>query len=115
MEAISGNDFIKAFQPTSLEIPQDVEQTLLSIISVLRDDRLDFGIPIIVSYRKIKAIRYYYNIAGPLMSMESRYLALDYAVSQHILPLLNGYGQGFGKRLEALLRKVRISGEILLG
>ena len=64
MEAISGNDFIKAFQPTSLEIPQDVEQTLLSIISVLRDDRLDFGIPIIVSYRKIKAIRYYYNIAG---------------------------------------------------
>nr|CAC9201083.1 Uncharacterised protein [Escherichia coli] len=37
------------------------------------------------------------------MSMESRYLALDYAVSQHILPLLNGYGQGFGKRLEALL------------
>ncbi|GEM_PF-1140533 len=103
MEAISGNDFIKAFQPTSLEIPQDVEQTLLSIISVLRDDRLEFGIPIIVSYRKIKAIRYYYNIAGPLMSMESRYLALDYAISQHIIPLLNGYGQGFGKRLEALL------------
>lgn len=102
IEAISGNDFINAFQPTSLEIPQDVEQTLLSIISVLRDDRLEFGLPIVVSYRKIKAIRYYYNIAGPLMSMESRYLALDYAVSQHILPLLNGYGQGFGKRLDAL-------------
>ncbi|WP_326902338.1 AAA family ATPase [Kosakonia cowanii] len=103
IEAISGNDFIKAFQPTSLEVPQDVEQTLQSIVSILRDDSIDLGLPVIVSYRKIKAIRYYYNIAGPLMSMESRYLALDYAISQHILPLLNGYGQGFGKRLEALL------------
>ena len=37
------------------------------------------------------------------MSMESKYLGLDYAISQHVIPLLNGYGQGFGKRLEALI------------
>ncbi|MNE95392.1 hypothetical protein D3C80_1934730 [compost metagenome] len=37
------------------------------------------------------------------MSMESKYLGLDYALCQHVIPLLNGYGQGFGKRLEALI------------
>lgn len=102
-EAMSGRKFIEIFSPSSLEVPPDIEKTLQSIILILRDDRSEYGMPVIISYRKIKAIRAYYNVAGPLMSMESRHLALDYAVSQHIIPLLNGYGQNFGKRLEALL------------
>jgi len=102
-EAISGRKFIEIFKANSLEMPADIEKILQSIIMTLRDDRAEYGIPIIISYRKIKAIRSYYNVAGPLMSTESKYLGLDYAICQHIIPLLNGYGQGFGKRLEALL------------
>ncbi|HDL8468007.1 TPA: AAA family ATPase, partial [Yersinia enterocolitica] len=103
IQAISGNKFIKIFQPSSLEMPPDIEKTLQSITSTLRDDRPEYGTPMIISYRKLKAIRSYHNVAGPLMYIESRYSALDYAISQHILPLLNGYGQNFGKRLDALL------------
>ncbi|WP_254185845.1 AAA family ATPase [Pantoea sp. B270] len=102
-DAISGRKFIEIFKANSLDMPADIEKILQSVIMTLRDDSPEFGIPVIISYRKIKAIRSYYNVAGPLMSMESKYLGLDYAICQHIIPLLNGYGQGFGKRLEALL------------
>lgn len=102
-EAISGKKFIDIFKANTLELPADIEKVLQSVVLTLRDDRPEYGNPIIVSYRKIKAIRSYYNVAGPLMSMESKYLGLDYAISQHVIPLLNGYGQGFGKRLEALI------------
>ncbi|BCZ60033.1 ATPase AAA [Serratia marcescens] len=102
-EAISGKKFIDIFKANTLELPADIEKVLQSVVITLRDERPEYGNPIIVSYRKIKAIRSYYNVAGPLMSMESKYLGLDYAISQHVIPLLNGYGQGFGKRLEALI------------
>lgn len=102
-DAISGRKFIEIFKANNLDMPADIEKILQSVIMTLRDDRPEYGIPVIISYRKIKAIRSYYNVAGPLMSMESKYLGLDYAICQHIIPLLNGYGQGFGKRLEALL------------
>lgn len=102
-EALSGKKFIELFKPNSLEVPADIEKILQSVVTTLRDDRPEFGLPVIISYRKIKAIRSYCNVAGPLMAMESKYLGLDYAISQHIIPLLNGYGQGFGKRLDALM------------
>lgn len=96
---ISGKTFTEIFAPTSLDLTSDIEVVLKSIIDKLREDTPEFGMPIIISYRKIKAIRAYHNVASPLM-FENRYAALDYAVCQHILPLLNGYGQHFGKRLE---------------
>ncbi|WBA58316.1 AAA family ATPase [Providencia sp. 21OH12SH02B-Prov] len=102
-EAISGKKFIDIFKANSLELPADIEKVLQLIVSTLRDDRPEYGTPIIISYRKIKSIRAYYNVAGPLMSMESKYLGLDYAICQHVIPLLNGYGHNFGKRLEALM------------
>ncbi|MEW4516208.1 AAA family ATPase [Proteus vulgaris] len=105
-EAIGGKKFIDIFKANSLEIPADIEKVLQSIVMTLRDDRPEYGNPIIISYRKIKSIRSYYNVAGPLMSMESKYLGLDYAICQHVIPLLNGYGQGFGKRLEALILNI---------
>lgn len=41
-----------------------------------------------------------------MMSTQSRYTAFDYAVSQHLIPLLNGYGSQFGKRLENLEKEL---------
>lgn len=98
---ISGNQFIEAFSAKSLELPHDIDRTLKVIIDTLRNDKAEFGTPVNVSFRKVKAIRAYHNVTSS-MYIDSRLTALDYAVSQHIIPLLNGYGKNFGQRLEQL-------------
>lgn len=69
------------------------------------------GIPTIISPRKTKAIRQYCASARGLMRGKDgegfALTALDYAVSQHILPLINGYGEKYRKRLEDLQMAVR--------
>lgn len=59
--------------------------------------------PIHVSNRKINAIKKYCCIAQEL---EYKHIPLDYAVSQHILPLINGYGAGFKDRLTKFEEKL---------
>ncbi|EGQ8542630.1 AAA family ATPase [Vibrio parahaemolyticus] len=98
---ISGKTFIEAFAPKSLALPQEIERTLKEIVDTLRDDNAEFGSAVNVSFRKVKAIRAYHNVTSS-MYIDSRFAALDYAVSQHIIPLLNGYGKNFGRRLEQL-------------
>jgi hypothetical protein len=73
--------------------------------------------PIHVSNRKINAIKKYCCIAQDL---EYKHIPLDYAVSQHILPLINGYGTGFKDRLTKFEEKLdelnfTISRKILQG
>ncbi|MGL5038603.1 MAG: AAA family ATPase, partial [Aeromonas sp.] len=102
---ISGNKFIELFAPNSLELAPDIEHTLKQIVDTLSEENPERGMSICVSYRKIKAMRSYYNVASPLY-IDSRFVALDYAVCQHIIPLLNGYGQNFGKRLVSLLNVI---------
>jgi energy-coupling factor transporter ATP-binding protein EcfA2 len=69
------------------------------------------GVPTIISPRKTKAIRQYCAAARGLMRGKDgdgfALTALDYAVSQHILPLINGYGEKYRKRLEELHAAVR--------
>lgn len=99
---ISGNKFLEIFAPRSLELPPEVENTLKQIVEILRMENPELGIPVSVSFRKIKAIRAYYNVASSLY-IDSRFVAMDYAVSQHVIPLLTGYGHNFGKRLNRML------------
>ncbi|MER1778482.1 AAA family ATPase, partial [Proteus mirabilis] len=47
-EAISGKKFIDIFKANSLEIPADIEKVLQSIVMTLRDDRPEYGSPIII-------------------------------------------------------------------
>ncbi|MGY0216702.1 AAA family ATPase [Endozoicomonadaceae bacterium StTr2] len=101
--AISGADFIQLFTPASYDMPDDISSILMNICSTLRDANPEYGAPVIISHRKLKAIASYFNVASPLIE---RLPALDYAVSQHIVPLLNGFGEGFGHRLELLLDKL---------
>jgi len=69
------------------------------------------GVPTIISPRKTKAIRHYCAAARRLMRGADgsgfALTALDYAVSQHILPLINGYGDKYRRRLEDLAAAVR--------
>ena len=79
---------------------------LNKIIDVLHDENPEYGQPIIVSQRKQLAIARYCHIARDNMIEVSKLRALDYAISQHILPLINGSGEQYGERLNKLLEKI---------
>ncbi len=100
-DCIKGDDFIKLFKAPKSELPDDIASIVEDITQVLHDDSPELGSQIIISYRKIKAISTYYNVASPLM-ISHKLAALDYAICQHIIPLLNGYGEQFGERLKKL-------------
>ncbi|BET96602.1 AAA family ATPase [Xenorhabdus taiwanensis] len=57
-----------------------------------------------VSQRKINAMKRYCHIANEIEEMRTP--PLDYAVSQHVLPLIEGYGSAFKDRLVDLEQKL---------
>lgn len=57
-----------------------------------------------VSQRKINAMKRYCHVANEIEGMHTP--PLDYAVSQHILPLIDGYGSAFKERLVDLEQKL---------
>ena len=71
-----------------------VKNTLKQIIDKLESNNSG----IIISPRKILAITKYCEVATGLLDGNS-YTALDFAVSQHIIPLINGRGEDFEKIL----------------
>lgn len=55
----------------------------------------------IISARSIKAVTHYYLVAEEYMS--SKEIALDYAISQKFLPMINGNGKNYCEFLNSLL------------
>tara|TARA_R110001583_G_C5661833_1_gene409721 strand:+ start:1167 stop:3695 length:2529 start_codon:yes stop_codon:yes gene_type:complete len=98
---ISGPQFTELFAATRHTLPDNIQNIIDNIISVLHDDDPKLGNQVIVSFRKRKAISAYHNVASTLLIDRNLY-ALDYAVCQHIVPLLSGYGENFGLRLSKL-------------
>ncbi|MBJ2286178.1 hypothetical protein JFT66_18655 [Pseudomonas sp. MF6755] len=72
--------------------------------NILMDSNIAYGKRCVISKRKEIAIEKYCLVAHPLMRSASNMRALDYALSQHVLPLIQGSGEGYCKRLEALLQ-----------
>nr|WP_315254116.1 AAA family ATPase [uncultured Flavobacterium sp.] len=64
-------------------------------------ERLESNHTIIISPRKEIAVYKYCKVATGLLKGNS-YVALDYAIAQHILPSINGRGESFQKLLEGL-------------
>mgnify|MGYP000395053375 CR=1 FL=1 len=58
-----------------------------------------WGQPINISPRKVNAITNYCYVIAPLLTSDQ---AIDFAIAQHVLPHIEGYGSGFKDRLEAL-------------
>lgn len=73
------------------------------IKKILLDNDPNLGRPLAISPRKEKAIQHYCAKARILMNIDYDMMALDFAVQQHILPLIQGNGARFAKRLDALL------------
>jgi len=88
------------------ELSENEIEHFSKIIDVLQDENPDYGQPIIVSQRKQISIARYCHIARDNMIEEGNLRALDYAISQHILPLINGSGEQYGERLSKLLERI---------
>jgi hypothetical protein len=73
------------------------------IRAVLMDDNIALGKRCVISKRKERAIERYCLVAHPLMRSSSNMRALDYAISQHVLPLIQGSGENYATRLEKLI------------
>ncbi|WP_414148056.1 hypothetical protein ACMGGR_02245 [Erwinia sp. BNK-24-b] len=78
---------------------QEEETALESIINILSRP-LNRTSSVNISQRKVNAIRRYCHTANEIGMM--RAAPLDYAINQHILPLIEGYGSSFKERLTDL-------------
>lgn len=81
----------------------DEQASLEQILAILSSQTAKTS-SIHISKRKINAIRRYCYIANELGGMRNR--PLDYAVAQHILPAIEGYGAAFRDRLVKLEQKL---------
>ncbi|EHL5698994.1 AAA family ATPase, partial [Escherichia coli] len=107
-------DFDGAINNESLESCFDVnlyessftteeENSLEQIIEILRTP-INRTTSIRVSQRKYNAIKRYCHVANEIEGL--RVQPLDFAINQHILPLIEGYGSGFKERLHNLEQKL---------
>jgi hypothetical protein len=85
--------------------------TYEQIKNCLLDADPGYGRPVSISPRKENAIYQYCAKARILMNIDYDMMALDFAVQQHILPLIQGTGPRFAKRLDAL-RAILINNDL---
>ena len=102
---LSYRDFHAIFSPADdngVELTLEEARVLVNVKKALSSSEGSRGIPTIISPRKSQMIKRYCSAASKLMGDSYPLAALDYAVSQHILPLTNGYGDKYRLRLKDL-------------
>jgi hypothetical protein len=107
-ELLSYQDFDSLFKSDLNEnLINDERRILNDVIKVLQlNSGPTIGFPIIVSPRKRHKIGEYCRVARDLMKEQYELRALDFAVAQYILPLLNGNGEKHRNRLNELLKVI---------
>lgn len=103
--AIDFSKFNESFNVSSIDasFTQDEQYILDNIIDTLASP-IKRTTSIRVSQRKVNAMKRYCQVANEIEGMHTP--PLDYAVSQHILPLIEGYGSAFKERLINLEQKL---------
>ncbi|AQG80940.1 AAA family ATPase [Spirosoma montaniterrae] len=94
------------FSETGEPFTADEAALFRQLRDVLENEDAALGQPVIISPRKQRAVQAYCGRGRGLLEGDSAFMALDYAVSQHVFPLVNGRGEGFGKRLRRLLELI---------
>lgn len=87
------------------ELTENEEKCFFEIKKILREQNLEWGRPLFVSPRKENAIRQYCDKARAIMQTLNdgdEFMALDFAILQHVLPQIRGNGSKFKNRLIAL-------------
>lgn len=98
--AIYYSDFKRLFEIPDDELSRSNESLLSQVIETLHKRDSEYGQSIPISHRKVMAIKNYCAVVSEIISPE---LAMDFAISQHILPHIEGYGSKFKKRIQDLL------------
>jgi hypothetical protein len=80
---------------------------IIDFIEKMQSQDRALGGAIKVSQRKSKAINQYYHTASRYME---HITAIDFALSQFALPLINGHGEKFGKRVKLLEESANSNG-----
>jgi len=84
-------------------MPKDTDFSTPSLISEFCEQmnakNSDWGAAIYISQRKLNAMTIYYEKASQYIEHA---VAIDFAISQHALPLICGHGKEFRQRLEGL-------------
>ncbi len=78
------------------------EHAYNEILAVLNSNDPDLGRPIVISQRKQKSIHFYCDKSRSLLAQDGDNAALDFAVMQHVLPLISGSGARFKEKLKRL-------------
>ena len=101
-KVVSFNSLLKAFSAKD----QKMDKTILEEWSEIQKIFSNNKMPIFP--RNLKMVQNYFQVAFSCMDTsreENRFAPLDYAVSQKILPTLNGTGEKFGVLVDALLNR----------
>lgn len=103
--AISFNDFDTCFNISATEatFTQEEQDSLNQIIDILGNP-INRTTAVRVSQRKINAIKKFCHVANEVDGMRTP--PLDYAINQHVLPLIEGYGNSFRERLSYVEEKL---------
>ncbi|MFC7420611.1 AAA family ATPase [Iodobacter arcticus] len=98
--AISSNCLFNFFKPDeSCELTRANEAVLDQAINILQNRDSNLGQTVNISHRKRIAITNYCSVAGEYIGQDS---AMDFAISQHILPHIEGHGTKFRNRIQEL-------------
>lgn len=81
-----------------------IRQRLSKLSDILSDNDRKFGTPIFLSHRKINAILDHFNHLAPVINDDAK--ALDFAIAQHLLPMIFAQGKPFERRLEELRKNL---------
>ncbi|NRP95860.1 AAA domain (dynein-related subfamily) [Marinobacterium sp. xm-g-59] len=106
--AIDYDLFEEFFTDENPELSSALDKKLKDIINILSDRDPAYGTPISISHRKYTAIENYYSSAVKHDLMDSS-SAFDFAISQHILPHIEGYGSKFRTRIIKLQTEIGAS------
>lgn len=102
----SASQFLELFNVKDVTITNKMYRMLNSIEEIMYSDDEKFGQRIVISYRKHQQIIEYLSVVSQIFSnfndCDAEVLAMDYAVKQFVLPMINGFGEGLGNRLENL-------------
>jgi len=108
-KVIAFNSLLKAFSPKDQKIDPTILEEWNAIQTIFSSNKMP------IFPRNLKMVRNYFQVAFSCMDTsreENRFAPLDYAVSQKILPTINGTGEKYGDLVDALL--TRCSGKLPL-
>ncbi|MNZ19306.1 hypothetical protein D3C78_363310 [compost metagenome] len=103
--AVAFNDLNDCFNVSNVEasLTHDEDYAINQIIDILSTP-INRTSAVRVSKRKVNAIKRYCHIANEIEMMRTQ--PLDFAICQHILPLIEGHGSAFKERLLTLEQKL---------